>query len=120
MLGLFSIGAIQAQTQWYKATEFSYKLSYTDWSDWESVDISIKIDLTNDIVTIYSQDIQIYKVIQQVESPYDSLGKQVKFLVIDQDYDRGYLRLRIENSGRSQIYIDFADISWVYNVRRTQ
>lgn len=67
-----------------------------------------------------SVETQIYKVLEQVKSPYDSNGTQVKFRVIDQDYDKGFLRLRVENNGNSQIYVDYADISWVYNVVRTR
>lgn len=118
VLGLFSLGAVQAQTQWYKATEFAYKVVGYNWSDWEKVSINIEFDLRNDVIIIYSNGTQIYKIVQQVQSPYDPSGTQVKFQVIDQDYDRGYLRLRMENNGNSQIYVDFSDISWVYNVER--
>lgn len=124
MFGLFCVGAVQAQTQWFKATEFAVKVVdngiWTKWSDWESVDINIKFDLSNDLIIIYSQETQIYKVLEQVKSPYDSNGTQVKFKVLDQDYDKGFLRLRVENNGNSQIYVDYADISWVYNVIRTR
>lgn len=124
MFGLLCIGATQAQTQWYRATEFAIRAvnngRWTSWSDWKSVNINVKFDLSNDIIVIYSNETQIYKVLEQVSSPYDSKGTQVKFRVIDQDYDVGYLRLRIENNGNSQIYIDFSDISWVYNVVRTK
>lgn len=124
MFGLFCVGAAQAQTQWFKATEFAVRVvdngHWTKWSDWESVDINIKFDLSNDLIIIYSQETQIYKVLEQVKSPYDSNGTQVKFRVLDQDYDKGFLRLRVENNGNSQIYVDYADISWVYNVVRTR
>jgi hypothetical protein len=52
--------------------------------------------------------------------PYydDGGGVQIKFSVIDQDGDRGTVRLRIQNDGNSQLYVDFADIMWVYNVYR--
>lgn len=124
MFGLFCVGAVQAQTQWFKATELAIKVvnngNWTKWSDWESVDINIKFDLSNDLIIIYSQELQIYKVLEQVKSPYDSNGTQVKFKVLDQDYDKGFLRLRVENNGNSQIYVDYADISWVYNVVRTR
>lgn len=124
MFGLLYTGAIQAQTQWFRATEFAVRVVnngyWTNWSNWESVNISIKFDLSNDLIVIYSQETQIYKVLGEVEAPYDSNGVQVKFKVIDQDYDKGFLRLRVANDGNSQIYIDFADISWVYNVVRTK
>ena len=124
MFGLFCIGATQAQTYWFRATEFAARVVnngyWSQWSDWESVNIDIKLDVDNSIIVIYSQETQIYKIIKQVQSPYDSTGKTLKYKVIDQDYDYGSLRLRIENNGNSQIYIDFADISWVYNIVRTR
>lgn len=124
LLGLFCFGVVQAQTQWYRTTEFAYRYVdngyWTDWSDWESSSLNIKFDLSNDMVFIYSTETQIYKILEEMTPPYDDSGRQVKFKVIDQDYDVGAIRLRIENNGNSQIYIDFANISWVYNVVRTR
>lgn len=120
LFGLLCIGATQAQTQWYKATEFAVRVvdngRWTDWSDWASVNIKIKFDIDNDIIIIYSNETQIYKILESVDPPYDPGGVSIKFRVIDQDYDKGSLRLRVQNNGTSQIYIDFADVSWVYNV----
>lgn len=36
--------------------------------------------------------------------------------MIDQDGDRGTLRFRKQNNGVNQIYIDFKNVQWVYNV----
>lgn len=120
LFGLLCIRAAQAQTQWYKATEFAVRVvdngRWTDWSDWASVNIKIKFDIDNDMIIIYSNETQIYKILESVDPPYDPGGVSIKFRVIDQDYDKGSLRLRVQNNGTSQIYIDFADVSWVYNV----
>lgn len=81
--------------------------------------ILITFNLKTDKVVIYSKSIQIYKVITQGQNFIDeSGGEQVKYKVIDQDDDLGSMRLRVETNGNSQIYIDFADVSWVYNVVR--
>lgn len=112
-----------SQTQWYRTSEIAmrYKQNgyWTDWTDWERCVVNVSFDLVNDVITIYSAKTQRYKVIRTETPPYDSGGKQVKFYICDQDGDYGHIRLRIENSGNSQIYVDFADVSWVYNVRRT-
>lgn len=113
-----------AQVQYYRTTEFSYKQknsygNWTNWSNWEDSDLIVTIDLTNDVIKIYSPKTQIYKVLSYEGAPSDSSGRQVKFRVIDQDGDYGYVRLRIENNGNSQVYIEFNNIIWVYNVRRT-
>ena len=103
----------------FKATSVAIKEVGYKWSDWQKCDILITFNLKTDKVVIYSRSIQIYKVITQGQNFIDeSGGEQVKYKVIDQDDDLGSMRLRVETNGNSQIYIDFADVSWVYNVIR--
>ena len=103
----------------FKATSVAIKEVGYKWSDWQRCDILITFNLKTDKVVIYSRSIQIYKVITQGQNFIDeSGGEQVKYKVIDQDDDLGSMRLRVETNGNSQIYIDFADVSWVYNVIR--
>jgi hypothetical protein len=103
----------------FKATSVAIKEVGYRWSDWQKCDILITFNLKTDKVVIYSRSIQIYKVITQGQNFIDeSGGEQVKYKVIDQDDDLGSMRLRVETNGNSQIYIDFADVSWVYNVIR--
>lgn len=103
----------------FKATSVAIKEAGYRWSDWQKCDILITFNLRTDKVVIYSRSIQIYKVITQGQNFIDeSGGEQVKYDVIDQDDDLGDMRLRVERNGNSQIYIDFADVSWVYNVIR--
>ena len=103
----------------FKATSVAIKEVGYRWSDWQKCDILITFNLKTDKVVIYSRSIQIYKVITQAQNFIDeSGGEQVKYKVIDQDDDLGSMRLRVETNGNSQIYIDFADVSWVYNVVR--
>ncbi len=122
MLGT-SIDA-NAQTYNYRSTEFSYKYMnnngyWTNWSEWEPSNIRIKIDFDDDTIIIYSKSVQVYQVTDYLGKYTDeSGGQQTKFKVIDQDSDIGTVRLRIEQNGNSQLYVDFADVMWVYNVRR--
>ena len=103
----------------FKTTSVAIKEVGYRWSDWQKCDILITFNLKTDKVVIYSRSIQIYKVITQGQNFIDeSGGEQVKYKVIDQDDDLGSMRLRVETNGNSQIYIDFADVSWVYNVIR--
>lgn len=120
--GVFLSSAF-AQTRYYKTTQFAikYKVSgvWGGWSDWKSSSMKVKIDLDDDIIVIYSEKVQVYRVVETMGSYTDeSGGKQVKYFVVDQDDDNGYVRLRIERNGNAQIYIDFADVMWVYNVVR--
>lgn len=120
---LLNVLNVNAQTYYYRTTGFAIKYKtvqgWGNWSDWQSSNMKVKIDLDDDIVVIYSDKLQVYRVIEDLGSYTDeSGGRQQKFRVIDQDDDYGTLRLRIEKNGNSQIYIDFADVGWVYNVVR--
>lgn len=90
------------------------------WDDWEECVVRIKIDLNQNKIIIYSRVTQYYYIYDVYNNgdPYSDSkgGKQIKFYVVDQDDDKGNLRLRIERNGNSQIYIDFKDCAWCYNV----
>ncbi len=107
------------QVQWYRATSFASKTANSSyWSAWEESNVQMMFNLTTDQIIIYSPITQRYNVIRQVEAPYDASGTQVRFLVTNSNGYYGYVRLRIENNGNSQVYVDFTDGSIVYNVRR--
>lgn len=119
------IGVSNAQNQYYRAFQYASHFKFNgvwgSWSDWIDCSVPIALDLTNDVIYIYSNKTQRYNVISYDGKYTDSSGGQnVRFSVIDQDYDRGQVRLRIETNGNSQIYGEFADCAWVYNARRTQ
>ena len=121
LFGIF--GSISAQTYTYKTTGFSMKqltsYGWTDWSAWERSDMYMVINFDKDIVKIYSPEPQIYHILNYLGNYTDeSGGRQIKFNFIDQDNDRGTMRLRIERNGNSQVYIDFNNVMWVYNVVR--
>lgn len=114
-----------AQTYYYRTTEFAIKETnaygtWKNWSAWEPSNLTLTIDLDRDIVRIYSRDTQVYRITKYVRNYVDdSGGNQLEFRFIDQDGDRGSMRLRQERNGNSQIYIEFSNVMWVYNVIRT-
>ena len=123
-MGLFVFEA-DAQTYRYKTTHFAMKqLSngrWTDWTDWQVSNMLVTIDWTNDVVKIFSPVPQVYYLTEFVrEFTDDSGGKQYEFNFIDQDDDKGSMRLRMERNGSSQLYIEFANLMWVYVVRKIE
>lgn len=122
---LFSFIAIQAQVYHYRTTAYAYKQvnsngNWTSWSDWQDSDMLMIINFNTDVVTIYSPTTQRYQITKFIRNFTDnSGGKQVEFAFVDQDGDKGHMRLRIETNGNSQVYIEFNNIMWVYNVKRT-
>ncbi len=112
-----------AQVYRYKTTYFAMKQvvngKWTNWSKWEESDMLVTIDWTNDVVKIYSPATQTYYLTKFVgEYKDESGGVQYEFNFIDQDDDKGTMRLRIESNGSSQLYVDFANIMLVWVVRR--
>ena len=107
---------VQAQdVQWLKAYELA--VNYEGWSDWEPVNIDVKIDFNKGFVKILSKQTQVYEILSQLPSMKDSSGENLRFRVIDQDKDIGVLMFRVQNNGTKQIYLEFNDIGWVYNVK---
>ena len=114
---LFSMCAVYAQNKSvFKAYELAIKIE-GEWSDWQSVNIPVVIDYEQDVIIIYSAKTQKYLIIEETAAAPDSNGKQVAFKVIDQDGDVGRFRFRVQNNGTKQIYVDFNDINWCYNVK---
>lgn len=109
-----------AQVQWYRSTSFANKTAY-GWSNWQDSNVQICINLNTDVITIYSPTVQVYKVVRIENPPYDDSGNQVKFRVVNPNGYYAYVRLRVENNGNSQIYVDFPGdgTSICYNVIRT-
>lgn len=128
LLACLSMACASAETLWFKTYSFKQATVYNGQYSWgasQNSDMNISIDLDSDLITVYSPRTQYYYV-------YDSYnngnayrdsggGTTIKYYVIDQDGDKGELRLRMYTSGGvtySQIYVDFSNIAWVYGVRR--
>ena len=109
-----------AQVQWYQATSFASKPAYGEWSPWELSNVKISLNLSTDEIWILSPTRQYYQVIETMPQPYDNGGRQIRFKVLDKNGCYGYVRLRVEYNGNSQLYVDFADLSIVYNVVRIE
>ena len=122
---LFTMSSVNAHTndnvQYYKAYQYTQKMSYaSDFDNWTTVNIPIVFNLTTDQIIIYSQRTQTYYIYKYETYTSNEGRRAVRFYFVDQDLDKGCCRLVIRNDGTSQIYIDFSNISWVYNVVRTK
>ena len=122
VIGIFVVAvSAQAQTYVYQAEQFAYKEQnscgyWNDWSDWQPSNVKIAINTDRKTIKIFSPSIQTYLITEHIENYIDKdNGRQSKFEVIDQDGDMGTIRLRIEQNGNSQLYVQFKNIIWVYS-----
>lgn len=120
-LMLFSFTfVLNAQTQWYRTTAFaqaSVNYGIYTWGNWENSNMRMCIDWDRGFIAIYSPTMQKYAITKYISKWTDSDGaEQTKFQAIDADGDVCTIRFRIPLSGKSQLYINFSNIAWVYNV----
>lgn len=109
------------QTYKYKATDLAIKTyeygRWSDWSDWERVDILVVINMDKDVITIYSKSTQEYDIIEYLGEENDrDGGSSVKFLCVNEDGSRCHVRIRMQKDGQRQLYVDFSDVMFVYNI----
>lgn len=111
--------------RYYETTSFSMKKvvngEWTDWSEWEDSGMIITMNITKDVVEILSPKAQIYNITENKGLYIDQEdGRNVNFSFVDQDGYKGTMRLRIEQNGNSQLYVEYANIMWVYNLIRIE
>lgn len=110
-----------AHTYTFRATEIAIRTKFaygwSNWSEWQRCSVYIFINCDDGVISIESKVRQVYRILRNNGRYVDRDGcKTFSFKFIDQDDDLGTMRLRIDPSGTSQIYIDFANMMWVYNV----
>ncbi len=85
------------------------------WYEWRKCRVEVVFNYTKDQIYIDSSNPQLYAIISDSTKRSDGKGGIVyEWTVIDQDHDRGSVRLRI-NPEYNQLYVDFDNIAWVYN-----
>lgn len=105
-----------ANTLVLQSTQFAGAIvnnGYYRWGDWEPSSVQILIDTDENYIYINSDTEQLYKLLQYKQERDNKGNQVVTFKVIDQDGDRGEIRIR--KDGNYQIYIDFNNVAWVYS-----
>lgn len=123
LLFLLAFSAVVASAQSFKlnAYELSYRYvdgdgEWSEWSDWEKISILIVFYHDEELITIYSQKTQNYKVKEYVGENEDSNGYSMTFNCVNDDGVNCNIRIRAQKNGVKQLYVDFEDFSWVYNL----
>ena len=107
----------------WQATELAYKTTdnwgnWSDWSDWEDVSILVVINTATDRVNIYSSEPQEYDIYDYEPEETDSDGgTSITFHCVDVNGIRCDMRIRVQADGQVQLYVDYSNIMFVYNVQ---
>lgn len=118
ILALLSI-AISSNAQEvfkFRTSAFSSKVNPDGkWAEWENAEILVIYK--EDRFTIYSKKTQEYDIITHYDPYTDDDGDKVlKMKSVDQDGDLCTLRIISRKSGNIQLYVDFSNLSFVYNM----
>ncbi len=106
-------------TSYASKTKNEYTKKWSKWSAFEETEVLITIDLTNERIRIFSKKEQVYDIIKYYDKETDSDGDEtLQFLCVNEDGIKCFVRFVVLNSqnGRRQLYVDFADMMWVYNI----
>lgn len=120
-LVLCSYATIEAQNYKYNTTDFAFKIqdeygTWSDWSDWIETRCLVNINLDREEICIYSDKPQEFSIYEYDEDTFDDEegGSQFEMSCIDADGLRCNVRLRVQNDGLLQLYVDYSDVMYVY------
>lgn len=106
---------VSSQTWNLNASEYAYKVKnygvWSGWTDW--IDCDLLIQISPSYIVIHSNSRQAYaiKSLLSVNNSYTLW----KWQCVDYRSVPCIIRFKIDSDG-NQIYIDYSDASWVYNV----
>lgn len=119
----FTYSFAEDSIRYYFATEFAMKIvdnnreDLGEWSDWEESGVPIIFNITKDIVEICSPKSQIYNITKYCGLTIEDDNSRIaKFNFINNEGYHGNMELRLCENGKSELYIVFANVMWVYNV----
>ena len=112
-----------SQVSKFRTSSFQMKTKtdygWSKWSEAKENNILIVFDFDKERVTIFSKETQVYDIYQTYEKVTDQDGDYIfEFACVDAEGLKCHIRWVKLNSqnGRLQIYVDFSDIMWMYNV----
>jgi hypothetical protein len=93
--------------------------SWTDWSEATETSVLMTFDINKQRITIYSKKTQVYDIAEYEGQTTDDDGDDFySYYCVNEDGITCRVRFAKLNSqnGRNQVYVDFSDMSWMYNV----
>lgn len=125
MLLVLMAGVTTSNAQSYKflTTGFSVlekneRGSWGKWSDFMDASIVVNLDAKKDRIVVYSQEIQLYKIVQYHDELDTESDHTYGFSCVDEDGVPVMITIitRKQQNNRMQLYITRRDIIVVYNI----
>lgn len=103
------------------ATEMAYKIKsdgeWEEWSDWQECSIKVIVDLDDDFIKIFTEDVITIEVRKWKDTDDDGKGgKIIPAYCVDNDGDELDMRFRVAKDDTFQLYLDYDSFKVVYNL----
>lgn len=99
-------------TDFFSIKELVNDTCWTDWSDWQQH--FTEVEMYKDSIVVYDED--VYTIHGQLEDEIDENSVTSIYRATNKKGTYVQIRLRIRCDGIKQLYIDFDDKIWVYNL----
>ncbi len=116
LLLIFSVGLSFSQkiyhTNFFSSKELITDTCWTDWSDWYQH--FTEVEIYKDSIVVYDED--VYTIHRQLKDEIDETSVTSIYRATNKKGNYVQIRLRTQCDGVKQLYIDFDDKIWVYNL----
>ncbi len=119
----FGLQQVQSQSYQFKTSGFSVlekneKGKWGDWSNLDLVNLSVVLDTNKHRIVVYSQEIQLFKILDYIEREENDTDIVYSFMCKDNDGVDCKLSIitRKKQDYRKQLYINYDDHIIVYNI----
>lgn len=119
----FGLQQVQSQSYHFKTSGFSVlekneKGKWGQWSDLDLVNLSVVLDTDKHRIVVYSQEIQLFSILNYIEREENDTDIVYSFMCKDNDGRECKLSIitRKKQDNRKQLYINYDDHIIVYNI----
>ncbi|OXG00168.1 hypothetical protein BC749_102262 [Flavobacterium araucananum] len=119
----FGLQQVQSQAYHFKTSGFSVlekndKGKWGDWSNLDLVNLSVILDTNKHRIVVYSQEIQLFNILDYIEREENDTDIVYSFMCKDNDGTDCKISIitRKKQDFRKQLYINYNDHIIVYNI----
>ena len=119
----FGLQQVQSQSYQFKTSGFSVlekneRGKWGDWSNLDLVNLSVVLDTNKHRIVVYSQEIQLFRILDYIERDENDTDIVYSFMCRDNDGRECKLSIitRKKQEYRKQLYINYDDHIIVYNM----
>ncbi|WP_281631921.1 hypothetical protein [Flavobacterium luteolum] len=119
----FGLQQVQSQSYHFKTSGFSVlekneRGKWGEWSNLDLVNLSVVLDTNKHRIVVYSQEIQLYSILDYIEREENDTDIVYSFMCKDNDGKECKLSIitRKKQDYRKQLYINYDDHIIVYNI----